>query len=738
MADVTTKHADTDGAGEAIVHAAHHDPFGYLGMHRDDDGLIVRAFLPSAHAVAVVHAVSGADVAKFERIHRDGLFAARVKSTSPFPYRLRVETGSGAELIDDPYRFPPVLGPLDLHLIAEGNHFELYRKLGAHEVTIEGVAGVVFAVWAPNARRVSVVGPFNEWDGRRHPLRCHYGAGIWEIFLPGLGAGTLYKFEIKAPSGEVLPLKADPVALRAEHPPSTASIVDRLASGPPDPTWAERRERKNARDAAMSVFEVHLGSWRRSGDGRVLTYAELGRELIPYVKDMGFTHVELMPVMEYPFDGSWGYQPLGLFAPTSRHGTPEDFRAFIRACHDADIAVILDWVPAHFPEDAHGLAFFDGTHLYEHADERLGRHQDWGSLIYNLGRPEVANFLIANALYWFDQFDVDGLRVDAVASMLYRDYSRAAGEWLPNKYGGRENLEAIEFLRRLNHAVLTRFPGAIMVAEESTAWPMVTRPPDIGGLGFSYKWNLGWMNDTLRYMARDGVHRKFHQNELTFGLLYAFHENFILPLSHDEVVHGKGSILAKMSGDSWQKFANLRAYYAFMFTQPGKKNLFMGDEFAQGAEWMHDRALDWHLLDFAQHRGVQSLVRALNRLYRTRPELHERDCEGDGFAWIDCSDANASVLSYLRRGRDPETFVVVVCNFTAVPRSSYRVGVPAAGLYREVLNTDSAYYGGSNVGNLGALATDEIAAHGYGHSLSLTLPPLATLVLAPQREPDQS
>ena len=738
MADATTKHADTDWAGEAIVHAAHHDPFGYLGMHKEGDGLIVRAFLPAAHALALVDAVSGAEIAKFERIHRDGLFAARVKGATPFPYRLRVETGSGAELIEDPYRFPPVLGPLDLHLIAEGNHFELYRKLGAHEVTIEGIAGVVFAVWAPNARRVSVVGPFNDWDGRRHQLRCHYGAGIWEIFLPGLGAGTLYKFEIKAPSGEVLPLKADPLALRAEHPPSTASIVDALASRPPDAAWAERRARKNARDAAMSVFEVHLGSWRRDTDGRVLSYAELGRELIPYVKDMGFTHMELMPVMEHPFDGSWGYQPLGLFAPTSRYGTPEEFRALVRACHDADIAVILDWVPAHFPEDSHGLAFFDGTHLYEHADERLGRHQDWGSLIYNLGRPEVANFLIANALYWFDQFDVDGLRVDAVASMLYRDYSRAAGEWLPNKYGGRESLEAIDFLRRLNHAVLTRFPGAIMVAEESTAWPMVTRPPDIGGLGFSYKWNLGWMNDTLRYMARDGVHRKFHQNELTFGLLYAFHENFILPLSHDEVVHGKGSILAKMSGDAWQKFANLRAYYAFMFTQPGKKNLFMGDEFAHSAEWMHDRALDWHLLDRAEHKGVQSLVRALNQLYRSRPELHERDCEGDGFAWIDCSDADASVLSYLRRGSDPDRFVVVVCNFTAVPRSSYRVGVPASGLYREVLNTDSAYYGGGNVGNLGALATDAIAAHGYGQSLSLTLPPLASLVLAPQSDPDQS
>jgi 1,4-alpha-glucan branching enzyme len=446
---------------------------------------------------------------------------------------------------------------------------------------------------------------------------------------------------------------------------------------------------------------------------------------------MGFTHIELMPIMEHPFNGSWGYQPLGLFAPTSRYGTPEDFRAFVRACHDAGLGVFLDWVPAHFPEDSHGLALFDGTHLYEHADERLGRHPDWGSIIYNLGRREAANFLIANALYWIDQFEIDGLRVDAVASLLYRDYSRVAGEWLPNKYGGRENLEAIEFLRRLNHLVLTRFPGTAMIAEESTAWPMVTRPPEIGGLGFSYKWNLGWMHDTLRYFARDPVHRKFHQNDLTFGLLYAFHENFILPLSHDEVVHGKGSIFGRMAGDLWQKFANLRAYYAFMFTQPGKKLLFMGDEFAQSAEWSHDRSLDWHLLQYPEHRGVQALVRDLNRLYRERKELHELDCEGGGFSWIDCNDTEASVVSYIRRSGDPDRFLVVVCNFTPVVRSGYRIGVPKPGPYREVLNTDSAHYAGSNAGNAGVIAADGPSMHGHDQSLVMTLPPLATLILEP-------
>ena len=721
---------DEQWAIQAIAHGHHHDPFSYLGMHPSDSGLIVRAFLPHARGVTLID-TAGKDIAPFERVDPAGLFIARLTETKPFPYRLRLAVENGIEEIEDPYRFAPVLGAMDFHLIAEGNHLELYRRLGAHEATIDGVTGVVFSVWAPNARRVSVVGPFNAWDGRRHPMRCHFGIGVWELFLPGLRAGTLYKYEIKGANGEILPLKADPLALRAEHPPSTASIVGALSSAPHDAAWAERRGELNARNAPMSILEVHLGSWRRKEENRVLSYAELADQLVPYAKDMGFTHIELMPIMEHPFDGSWGYQPLGLFAPTSRYGTPDDFRSFVRACHDADLGVFLDWVPAHFPEDAHGFVQFDGTHLYEHADERLGRHPDWGSLIYNLGRREAANFLIANALYWVDQFDIDGLRVDAVASLLYRDYSRAAGEWLPNKYGGRENLEAIDFLRRLNHLMLTRFPGTAMIAEESTAWPMVTRPPEIGGLGFSYKWNLGWMHDTLRYFSRDPVHRKFHQNDLTFGLLYAFQENFILPLSHDEVVHGKGSLFGKMAGDQWQKFANLRAYYGFMFTQPGKKLLFMGDEFAQSAEWNHDLSLDWHLLQYKEHRGVQALVRDLNHVYRTRKELHESDCDGAGFAWIDCSDSEASVLSYIRRGADPDRFVIVVCNFTPIVRSNYRVGVPRSGTYREILNTDSAHYGGSNVGNAGAIAADGAPMHGHDQSLAMTLPPLATLIFEP-------
>jgi len=726
-ASLTTR--DEQWAIHAVVHGHHHDPFSYLGMHPAESGLVVRAFLPQAHAVTLIDA-AGKAIAELERIDPAGLFIVHLAETKPFHYRLCV-AAERTEEIEDPYRFPPLLGAMDFHLIAEGNHLELYRRLGAHESTIDNVPGVAFSVWAPNARRVSVVGPFNAWDGRRHPMRCHFGIGVWEIFIPGIANGALYKYEIKGANGDVLPLKADPLALRAEHPPSTASIVDSLSSAPHDPDWAYRRGELNARDAPMSILEVHLGSWRRKDGNRVLTYSELADQLVPYAKDMGFTHVELMPIMEHPFDGSWGYQPLGLFAPTSRYGTPEEFRSFVRTCHDAGLGVFLDWVPAHFPEDAHGLVQFDGTHLYEHADERLGRHPDWGSIVYNLGRREAANFLIANALYWIDQFDIDGLRVDAVASLLYRDYSRAAGEWLPNKYGGRENLEAIDFLRRLNHLVLTRFPGTAMIAEESTAWPMVTRPPEIGGLGFSYKWNLGWMHDTLRYFSRDPVHRKFHQNDLTFGLLYAFHENFILPLSHDEVVHGKGSLFGKMAGDHWQKFANLRAYYGFMFTQPGKKLLFMGDEFAQSAEWNHDLSLDWHLLQYPEHRGVQALVRDLNRLYCARKELHELDCDGAGFAWIDCSDSEASVLSYIRRGNDPTRFVVVVCNLTPVVRSDYRVGVPRSGTYREVLNTDSAHYGGGNVGNAGVIAADGPPMHGHGQSLGMILPPLATLILEP-------
>lgn len=720
-----------DPQARVIVAAEHHDPFGFLGMHTDGEALVVRVFLPEAKVVKLIDCRSGAIVATCARVNGAGLFAACLDGQrARFPYRFRVTTNAGTQDVEDPYRFPPALGDVDLHLIAEGTHFELYRRLGAHPATIDGVAGVAFAVWAPNAVRVSVVGPFNNWDGRRHPMRCHYGAGVWEIFLPGVERGALYKFEIKPKEGPPF-LKADPLAFRAERPPQTASIVEGLTGRGQSPA----RGGINRRDAPISIYEVHLGSWRRRTDegNRYLTYKELADELIPYVKELGFTHIELLPITEHPFDGSWGYQPLSLFAPTARHGVPEEFRDFVDRCHAAGLGVILDWVPAHFPDDPHGLAEFDGTHLYEHADTRRGRHKDWGSLIYNYGRHEVANFLIASALFWFDEFNIDGLRVDAVASMLYLDYSREAGEWEPNVLGGRENLEAIEFIRRLNATVLTRFPGAIMIAEESTAWPMVTRPAAVGGLGFSYKWNLGWMNDTLRYIAREPVHRKFHQDDLTFGLLYAFHENFVLPLSHDEVVHGKRALVQKVPGDDWQRFATLRAYYAYMFAHPGKKLLFMGLEFAQLEEWDHDRELRWPLLERPLHAGVQALVRDLNALYRREAALHSRDCQSDGFAWIDCHDQEASVLSFLRRGRSRDDIVVTVCNFTPVVREQYLVGVPSAGAYRELLNTDSAYYGGSDVGNGGVVVAQARPAHGFDHSLRLTLPPLATIVLAPAR-----
>ena len=718
---------------EVIVRTDHHDPFSYLGMHEAPTGLIVRALLPQAEAVTLIDARSGEAVTPFTREHSAGLFVAQLPRSAPFPYRLRIQTAGATQEIDDAYRFPPQLSDFDRHLITEGKHFALYRKLGAHPTVIEGVGGVVFAVWAPNAQRVSVVGPFNGWDGRRHMMRCYYDCGVWEIFVPGIGPGELYKFEIKGRGAAPPHLKADPLARRSECPPATASIVAERDPPPEDRGRTSERRRRNARDAPISILEVHLGSWRRHSEdgGRYLTYREFADALVPYAKDMGFTHIELMPITEHPFAGSWGYQPLGLFAPTARYGSPDDLRYFVRRCHDAGLGVLLDWVPAHFPDDPHGLASFDGTHLYEHADTRLGRHKDWDSLIYNFGRREVANFLIASALYWLDVYDFDGLRVDAVASMLYLDYSRGPGEWLPNRYGGRENLEAIDFLRRLNHEVLTRHPGTIMIAEESTAWPMVTRPPEVGGLGFSYKWNLGWMNDTLRYMTRDPVHRAFHHDELTFGLLYAFHENFVLPLSHDEVVHGKGSLLSKMPGDRWRKFANLRAYYAFLYAHPGKKLLFMGDDFAQVSEWSHDRELDWHLLDDPAHMGVQRLLRDLNHLYRSKEALHEQDCEAEVFAWIDCHDHEASVVAFLRRARDPRRFVVVACNFTPVVRHGYRIGVPVLTGYRELLNTDSQYYDGSNIGNFGGLLAETVPMHGYDQSLALTLPPLAVVILEP-------
>jgi 1,4-alpha-glucan branching enzyme len=717
---------------EAIVGARHGDPFVYLGMHRADAGLAVRAMLPGAKAVEVIDADSGAVTASGREVHPDGLFIANMsRRTRPFPYRLRIKWGDNIVEFDDAYRFPPVLGDLDLHLLAEGNHHISYRKLGAHPICHEGVAGVAFAVWAPNARRVSVVGGFNGWDGRRLAMRKRHAGGFWEIFVPGIGPGELYKYEILGAEGALLPLKADPNAEAAEAPPGTASRV----AGPSahvwrDDAWMSRRGAANDRAAPIAVYEVHLGSWRRNlaECGRYLSYQELAEELVPYAADMGFTHIEIMPVTEYPFDGSWGYQPISLYAPTARYGTPDDFRAFVDACHQAGLGLWLDWVPGHFPNDAHGLARFDGTALYEHADPRQGLHRDWNTLIYNYGRREVANFLLSSALYWLREYHIDGLRVDAVASMLYLDYSRRSGEWIPNQYGGRENIEAIAFLRRLNELAFGDGTGATTAAEESTAWPMVSRPTYVGGLGFGFKWNMGWMHDTLGYISRDAIHRKYHHNDLTFGLLYAFHENFILPLSHDEMVHGKGSLLARMPGDRWQRFANLRAYFGFMWTHPGKKLLFMGGEFAQEHEWNHDIGLQWQLLGDPFHAGVQRLVRDLNRLYRSTPALHQRDCDGDGFAWIDAANGAESVISFLRRGTDPAALAVTICNFTPVPRENYRIGVPRAGFYREAINTDSLDYGGSGIGNFGGIEAEAVPMHGHLYSLRLWLPPLAALI----------
>ncbi len=606
-----------------------------------------------------------------------------------------------------------------------------YRVLGAHEAWRAEEAGFVFSVWAPNARRVSVVGDFNHWDGRTHVMTHRGDCGVWELFIPGLTRGEHYKFEIEGPDGHLLPLKSDPVAFSAQVRPETASIL----YGEPDFAWSDAgwmkaRAEGDPRKTPMSIYEVHLGSWMRVADegNRPLTYRELAEKLIPYVQDMGFSHIELLPIMEYPFDGSWGYQPVSLFAPTSRHGSPEDFQYFMEAAHAAGIGVLLDWVPGHFPIDGHGLGRFDGTHLYEHADPRQGFHQDWGTYIYNFGRAEVAAFLVANARFWLEKYHLDGLRVDAVASMLYLDYSRKAGEWIPNRYGGNENLEAIDFLRRMNETAYATAPGVMTIAEESTAWPGVSHPTYAGGLGFGFKWNMGWMHDTLRFMQQDPIHRRYHHNDLTFGLLYAFTENFILPISHDEVVHGKGSLLGRMPGDEWQRFANLRAYLGFMYGHPGKKLLFMGCEFGQVGEWNHDASLDWHVLQYPVHDGVRRLVRDLNRLYREIPALHERDCEQAGFEWICSDDSDNSVIAWLRRGETEDDIAVVVSNFTPVPRHEYRIGVPYPGFYREALNTDAGIYNGANIGNQGGVFADPVGSHARPHSLSLTLPPLSTMI----------
>jgi 1,4-alpha-glucan branching enzyme len=720
-------------ASDQLVHQLHaatlHDPFGFLGLHEAEGGFVIRAFVPWAERLTLLDAADGREVAELERLSGEGLFAGTIPTR--LRYRLRAHAQDRVVDFEDPYQFAPVLGEIDLYLLGEGTHRRAFEKLGAQPMKKDGVDGVGFTVWAPNASAVSVVGSFNDWDGRRHPMRFHPGAGVWDLFLPHIAAGTPYKYEIHGPDGAKLPLKADPVARQAEHPPKTASVV---AAEPAhvwrDAAWMKARAERNIREAAISIYEVHLGSWRRHEDGRFLSYRELADQLVPYVADLGFTHIEMLPISEYPFDGSWGYQPIGLFAPTSRFGTPDDFRYFVDACHAAGLAVWLDWVPGHFPTDQHGLGLFDGTHLYEHADPRQGFHQDWNTLIFNYGRREVVNYLVANALSWLENFHMDGLRVDAVASMLYLDYSRKQGEWVPNKFGGRENLDAVDFLRRFNELVFEEAPGATTAAEESTAWPMVSAPTYLGGLGFGFKWNMGWMHDTLRYMTLDPVHRKHHHNDLTFGLLYGFSENFILPISHDEVVHGKGSLLGKMPGDAWQRFANLRAYYGFMWTHPGKKLLFMGCEFGQEREWNHDRQLDWQLLDDPMHAGLSRLVRDLNQLYRTEPALHRLDALPEGFAWVDASDAGQSVLSYLRFDANRRHVVLVVCNFTPVPRHGYRLGVPRPGRWVELLNSDAATYGGSNMGNGGAVITEHHPSHGHEQSLLLTLPPLATLVLS--------
>lgn len=716
-----------------IASATHTDPFGFLGPHAyGKSGTVYRVFHVYAEQVDIIHADDSHVITTLTRLDGTDGFLGRVRDVSPdTPYRLRLTNGDNVWEEEDPYRFSTSLGELDRHLMSEGRHHRIFEKLGAHLVTLNGVSGVNFAVWAPNARRVSVVGDFNNWNGCCHAMRLHPGCGVWEIFVPNLGEGALYKFEILGKNGALLPLKSDPYAFACEQPPSTASkVVRRDTYVWNDAEWMQARERTKNHENPLSVYEVHLGSWQRSPDedNRYLTYRELADRLVPYVKEMGFTHIELLPVNEYPFDGSWGYQPIGLFAPTSRFGTPDDFRHFIDTCHNAGIGVILDWVPGHFPEDAHGLGNFDGTHLYEHEDPRQGRHMDWGTLIYNFGRAEVTNFLIANALFWLEDFHIDGLRVDAVASMLYLDYSREDGEWIPNKFGGHENLEAIAFIKRLNETVYEEHPGTFTMAEESTSWPMVSRPTYLGGLGFGYKWNMGWMHDTLRYMSKDPVHRAFHHNDLTFGLLYAFHENFVLPLSHDEVVHGKGSLLGRMPGDRWQQFANLRSYFAFMWTHPGKKLLFMGGEFGQNDEWNHDTSLDWHLTEFPEHAGVQAVIRDLNTLYRASPSLYRLDDSPEGFAWVDCSNHDQSVLAFLRKSPADHCQTLVIGNFTPLVRESYRIGVPEPGYYREALNTDSELYNGSNVGNAGLVLADEIPSHGLSYSIVVTLPPLATLI----------
>jgi len=732
-----TRTAEED-ALDAVAAGAADDPFAVLGPHSTThDGrpsIAVRTMQPSATRVELLIGDHAIPMAKR---HRDGLFEAIVDAEGRSPrdlfYRLRVHEGLDVREAIDPYRFGQFLTDFDLHLFAEGTHYRAWEKLGSRRITFEGLTGVHFAVWAPNAQRVSVIGDFNRWDGRTHPMRKLVPSGVWEIFIPELRDRACYKFEVRTSAGHLLH-KTDPYGRYFEVPPNTASVVFEEQYSWRDGDWMRDRPSFDAwRERPMSVYEVHLGSWRRIPEegSRFLTYRELAETLVPYVRELGYTHIELMPVMEHPFGGSWGYQVIGFYAPTSRFGTPDDFRYFVDECHRHGLGVILDWVPGHFPKDRHGLAEFDGTALYEHADPRKGEHQDWGTLIFNYGRNEIRTFLLSNALFWLEEFHVDGLRVDAVASMLYLDYSREHGQWIPNQFGGRENLEAVDFLKQLNMLTHGRVPGSITAAEESTAWPAVSRPVYVGGLGFSYKWNMGWMHDMLEFIKQDPVHRRWHHNQVTFSMLYAFTENFVLPFSHDEVVHGKRAMLDKMPGDLWQKHANLRALYGYMFAHPGKKLMFMGCEFGQWREWNYDASLDWHLLQYAEHQGLRLWVQDLNHTYQRESSLHEVDFDYTGFQWIDCCDNENSVMSFVRRAKNPQDFTVIVTNFTPVPRLEYRIGVPEGGWYRELLNSDSARYSGSNMGNGGGAHADPRPMHGFDYSMTLTVPPLGFLLFKP-------
>src|SRR3954470_7234272 len=713
-----------------FVRGLHSDPFSVLGPHKVGDDVEIRVFRPDAHAVEVVLDREPDKPIIAERSNEEGFFCATLPGMRrDTDYRLQLTGWDGStSLVRDPYSYGLIMGELDLHLFAEGNHLRLYDHFGAHLRKIGDTEGTYFAVWAPNAQRVSVVGDFNDWDGRVNPMRRLLSAGVWELFLPGIKQGVHYKFEIRTPTGAVV-LKSDPFALFNQPGKSTASLVydlERYAWD--DAEWMDARQKKDWPRSPISIYEVHLGSWRRKEGNRQLTYLELADTLLPYVLDFGYTHIELLPVAEHPFEGSWGYQVTNYFAPTSRFGPPDDFRHFIDKCHQAGIGVIMDWVPAHFPKDAHALAEFDGTHLFEHMDPRQGEHQDWGTLIFNYGRNEVRNFLIGNALFWLDKYHIDGLRVDAVASMLYLDYSRKAGQWIPNVYGGRENLDAIYFLKRFNEVCYEHFPGIITIAEESTAWPGVTRPTYLGGLGFGFKWNMGWMHDFLDYMSIDPIYRRYHHGSITFSLLYAFQENFILVLSHDEVVYGKRSLLSKMPGDEWQKFANLRMFLAWMYGHPGKNLVFMGGEFGQPNEWNHDTQLDWELLELPRHDGLRRLVQHLNYTYKKEPALWQLDDTYDGFDWIDFHDAENSVVSFLRKSREGDVVVFVV-NATPVVRYNYRLGVPESGFYREIINSDGETYGGSNVGNFGGVQAEPGEWMGREHSIIIHLPPLATVAL---------